>query len=53
MKNLNDIVSLLTLIIILIFTLKFGLGLIFSSHHNDTFKGNLILFNNYRDNEEE
>ena len=52
-KNLNVTLSLFALIIITILSIKFGLGLIFSSHLTGNRKDNLKLFKNYCDNVEE
>lgn len=52
-KNLNESLSLLAMIIILFLTLKAGIGWMFSFHRNDTLRGNLVLFKNYSENEEE
>lgn len=52
-KNLNETLSLLSLSILAIVSLKIGLGLIFSSHLDGSAKGNLKLLKEYRDNTEE
>ena len=52
-KNLNDTLSLLSLLIITFFAFKIGIGWMFSLHRSDTLKGNLVLFKNYTENEEE
>ena len=52
-KNLNYTLSLISLVVILFLSIKFGLGLIFSSHRTDTIKGNLALLKDYHNNEEE
>ncbi len=52
-KNFSDTISLLSLFVILILTLKIGIGWMFSLHRNDTLRGNIKLFKNYTENEEE
>lgn len=52
-KNLNETLSLLTLIILVISALKIGIGWMFSFDQSDTFKSNLVLFKNYEENEDE
>ena len=52
-KNFNDTTTLIMMIIILAITIKVGFGLMFSSHHNDTIKGNFKYFIDYTENEEE
>lgn len=52
-KNLNETLSLLVLTVLVLFSLKVGLGLIFSSHLQGTIKGNFNLFKDYINNEEE
>lgn len=52
-KNLNETLSLLVLTIIVLASLKIGLGLIFSSHLTGSVKGNYALFKDYTNNEEE
>lgn len=52
-KNLNETLSLLSLIILVIFALKVGIGWMFSFDQSDTFKSNLVLFKNYKENDEE
>ena len=52
-KNLNETISLLALIFLVISSLKIGIGWMFSFDQSDTFKSNLVLFKNYKENEEE
>lgn len=52
-KNLNETLSLLALAISCAISLKIGLGLLFSSHLSGTVKGNIELFKDYVNNEEE
>lgn len=52
-KNLNETLSLLTLTILVAVSLKIGLGLLFSSHLSGTARGNLDMFKDYINNEEE
>lgn len=52
-KNLNETLSLLTLALIAFFSIKIGLGFIFSNHLTGTAKGNFELLKAYKDNEEE
>lgn len=52
-KNLNVTLSLFALIIITILSIKYGLGLIFSSHLTGNRKDNFKLLKDYRNNVEE
>lgn len=52
-KNLNETLSLLVLIVMCLFMLKVGLGMIFSSHLTGTARGNFELFKRYSENDEE
>ena len=52
-KNFNETISLISILILVVFTIKFGIGLIFSSQRTDTVKGNWSLLKNYSQNEEE
>lgn len=51
-KSFNETLSLITIIILVFLTVKFGLGLIFSSHRTDTVKDIWFYFKNYSQNEE-
>ena len=52
-KSLSDTLSLLALVSICVFTLKVGIGWMFSMHRSGTYRGNIALFRNYPENEEE
>lgn len=52
-KNLNETLSLLFLIIVFLFVFKNGLGMIFSSHLTGSAKKNLELIKKYSENQEE
>ena len=52
-NNLNETLSLLVLIIVCLFMLKVGLGMIFSSHLTGTARGNFELLKKYSENDEE
>lgn len=53
-KNLNETLSILSLVIITIISLRIGFGVIFSSHLNGgTIKGNHELLKKYSENTEE
>ena len=52
-KNLNETLSLISLIALTFMAFKVGIGWMFSMHRNDTFRGNLVLRKNYSENEEE
>jgi len=52
-KNLNLTISFITLIVIVIFSIKLGVGTIFSSHREETNKGNWDLFKKYSQNIED
>lgn len=52
-KNLNETLSLITLIIFVLASLKIGLGFLFSSHLSGTVKGNIELLKDYVNNIEE
>lgn len=52
-KNLNETLSLFTLIVVAILSVKYGLGLIFSAHLTGNRKDNFRLLKEYRDNIEE
>lgn len=53
-KNINETLSLLSLLIITLITLRVGFGAIFSSHlTGSTIKGNHELLKKYSENTEE
>ncbi|MDO4500601.1 MAG: hypothetical protein Q4B60_04930 [Erysipelotrichaceae bacterium] len=53
LKNLNETLSLISLLILCVLSLKAGLGWVFSSHRTDTLKGNWLLLKDYCQNTEE
>lgn len=52
-KNINETLSLFTLILVLFITIKQAMGIMFSHRHTATIKGNLQLFKEYINNTEE
>lgn len=53
-RNLNETLSILTLVVITLISLRIGFGVIFSSHlYGGTIKGNHELLKKYSENTEE
>lgn len=52
-KNLNETLSLLSLVVLAAISIKVGLGLIFSAHLTGSAKENLKLLKEYSENTEE
>ena len=52
-KSINDTMSLLALTLICFFTMRVGIGWMFSLHRTGTVRGNFALFKKYTENEEE
>lgn len=53
LRDLNEYLTLITLVLISITALGYGIGAVFSGENDGTFFNNLEMFLNYDDNEEE
>lgn len=52
-KNFNDTLSLVSMLLICFLVVKASLGITFSKHRTDTYKGNWKYLREYKENIEE
>lgn len=52
-KNLNTTLTIISFIVLIVFSIKVGFGFLLSSHHSSSLKDNWNFFKDYVNNQED